>query len=219
MIRIALALVLALSMAIPAALAEQVVSDTFTLTDEVTIKVEAPAEEQPVEEQPAEEQPVEEGPAEEPAEEQPTAEPLPTEPPLPTQEPLPTEPPIPTVEPLPTDEALSTEQPLPTDELPTATPTPTQEAPAPQRSVSISIDKPLDAIYIGDEVTFTATLHGYEGAQVEIFWECMTNGEWQPTGDTGATLTVVIDESNAQSSWRCGVTVLAEPELEQPVAE
>lgn len=209
MIRIALALVLALSMAIPAALAEQVVSDTFTLTDEVTIKVEAPAEEQPVEEEPAEE----------PAEEQPTAEPLPTEPPLPTQEPLPTEPPIPTVEPMPTDEALSTEQPLPTDELPTATPTPTQEAPAPQRSVSISIDKPLDAIYIGDEVTFTATLHGYEGAQVEIFWECMTNGEWQPTGDTGATLTIVIDESNAQSSWRCGVTVLAEPELEQPVAE
>ena len=209
MIRIALALVLALSMAIPAALAEQVVSDTFTLTDEVTIKVEAPAEEQPVEEEPAEE----------PAEEQPTAEPLPTEPPLPTQEPLPTEPPIPTVEPLPTDEALSAEQPLPTDELPAATPTPTQEAPAPQRSVSISIDKPLDAIYIGDEVTFTATLHGYEGAQVEIFWECMTNGEWQPTGDTGATLTIVIDESNAQSSWRCGVTVLAEPELEQPVAE
>ena len=209
MIRIALALVLALSMAIPAALAEQVVSDTFTLTDEVTIKVEAPAEEQPVEEEPAEE----------PAQEQPTAEPLPTEPPIPTQEPLPTEPPIPTVEPLPTDEALSAEQPLPTDELPTATPTPTQEAPAPQRSVSISIDKPLDAIYIGDEVTFTATLHGYEGAQVEIFWECMTNGEWQPTGDTGATLTVVIDESNAQSSWRCGVTVLAEPELEQPVAE
>lgn len=207
MIRIALALVLALSLAIPAALAEQVVSDTFTLTDEVTIKVEAPAEEQPVEEEPAEE----------PAQEQPTAEPLPTEPPLPTQEPLPTEPPIPTVEPLPTDEALSTEQ--PTDELPAATPTPTQEAPAPQRSVSISIDKPLDAIYIGDEVTFTATLHGYEGAQVEIFWECMTNGEWQPTGDTGATLTIVIDESNAQSSWRCGVTVLAEPELEQPVAE
>lgn len=209
MIRIALALVLALSLAIPAALAEQVVSDTFTLTDEVTIKVEAPAEEQPVEEEPAEE----------PAQEQPTAEPLPTEPPLPTQEPLPTEPPIPTVEPLPTDEALSAEQPLPTDELPAATPTPTQEAPAPQRSVSISIDKPLDAIYIGDEVTFTATLHGYEGAQVEIFWECMTNGEWQPTGDTGATLTIVIDESNAQSSWRCGVTVLAEPELEQPVAE
>ena len=202
MIRIALALVLALSLAIPAALAEQVVSDTFTLTDEVTIKVEAPAEEQP-----AEEQPVEEEPVEEPAQEQPTAEPLPTEPP------------IPTVEPLPTDEALSAEQPLPTDELPAATPTPTQEAPAPQRSVSISIDKPLDAIYIGDEVTFTATLHGYEGAQVEIFWECMTNGEWQPTGDTGATLTIVIDESNAQSSWRCGVTVLAEPELEQPVAE
>ena len=214
MIRIALALVLALSLAIPAALAEQVVSDTFTLTDEVTIKVEAPAEEQPVEEEPVEEEPVEE-----PAQEQPTAEPLPTEPPLPTQEPLPTEPPIPTVEPLPTDEALSAEQPLPTDELPAATPTPTQEAPAPQRSVSISIDKPLDAIYIGDEVTFTATLHGYEGAQVEIFWECMTNGEWQPTGDTGATLTIVIDESNAQSSWRCGVTVLAEPELEQPVAE
>ena len=100
-----------------------------------------------------------------------------------------------------------------------AQPTAPAATPAPQRSVTISVDKPLDAIYIGDEVTFTAALHGYEGAQVEIFWECMTNGEWQPTGDTGATLTVVIDESNAQSSWRCGVTVLAEPELEQPVAE
>lgn len=100
-----------------------------------------------------------------------------------------------------------------------AQPTAPAATPAPQRSVTISIDKPLDAIYIGDEVTFTAALHGYEGAQVEIFWECMTNGEWQPTGDTGATLTVVIDESNAQSSWRCGVTVLAEPELEQPAGE
>ena len=100
-----------------------------------------------------------------------------------------------------------------------AQPTAPAATPAPQRSVTISVDKPLDAIYIGDEVTFTATLHGYEGAQVEIFWECMTNGEWQPTGDTGATLTIVIDESNAQSSWRCGVTVLAEPELEQPAGE
>ena len=61
-------------------------------------------------------------------------------------------------------------------------------------------------------MTFTAALYGYEGAQVEIVWERMVNGQWQPTGATGASMTVLFDESNAQSSWRCAVTVLAEPE-------
>lgn len=178
MIRIALALVLALSVLISSALAQEVVSDTFKLTEEVTIK--------------AEPTPAPTAEAEQPAE--------PTEQPLPTAEPQPTEP-------APTLEASQ----------PAESPLPTQEAPvAPERSVSLTIDKPLDAIFIGDALTFTAVLHGYEGAQVEIFWERMVNGEWQPTGVTGETMTVLIDESNAQSSWRCGVAVLAEP---QPAAE
>ena len=183
-IHTALALVLALSVLISSALAQEVVSDTFKLTEEVTIK--------------AEPTPAPTAEAEQPAE--PTEQPLPTEPPLPTAEPQPTEP-------APTLEASQ----------PAESPLPTQEAPvAPERSVSLTIDKPLDAIFIGDALTFTAVLHGYEGAQVEIFWERMVNGEWQPTGATGETMTVLIDESNAQSSWRCGVAVLAEP---QPAAE
>ena len=208
MIRIALALVLALSVLISSALAQEVVSDTFKLTEEVTIK--------------AEPTPAPTAEAEQPAE--PTEQPLPTEPPLPTAEPQPTEQPLPTEQPQPTEQPLPTEPPQPTEPAPTLeasqpaeSPLPTQEAPvAPERSVSLTIDKPLDAIFIGDALTFTAVLHGYEGAQVEIFWERMVNGEWQPTGATGETMTVLIDESNAQSSWRCGVTVLAEP---QPAAE
>ena len=174
MIRIALALVLALSLSMSAALAETVVSDTFKLLDEVTIKVEEPTETSPVEEAPTEEAPTEEAPTEEaPAEESPVG-------------------------------GLPTEQPA-----------------APERSVFIAVDKALDSLVIGDQVTFTAVLSGYEGAQVQIIWQRQVNGEWQSTGETGETLTIQITEENAQSSWRCGVEVLAEAsETEaQPVAE
>ena len=79
MIRIALALALVLSLLVSAALAETVISDTFNILDEITIKVEQPVEEGPAEEIPVEEEPAEEVPAEEiPVEEQPAEEqPLP----------------------------------------------------------------------------------------------------------------------------------------------
>ena len=62
MIRIALALALVLSLLVSAALAETVISDTFNILDEITIKVEQPVEEGPAEEIPVEEQPAEEQP-------------------------------------------------------------------------------------------------------------------------------------------------------------
>ena len=219
MIRIALALVLALSLSMSAALAETVVSDTFKLLDEVTIKVEEPTETSPVEEAPTEEAPTEEAPTEEaPTEEAPTEE-TPTEE-APTEE-APTEE-TPTEE-APTEEAPTEEVPAeeaPTEESPVGG-LPTEQPAAPERSVSIAVDKALDSLVIGDQVTFTAVLSGYEGAQVQIIWQRQVNGEWQSTGETGETLTIQITEENAQSSWRCGVEVLAEAsETEaQPVAE
>ena len=84
MIRIALALALVLSLLVSAALAETVISDTFNILDEITIKVEQPVEEGPAEEVPTEEVPVEEVPTEEvPAEEIPVEEQPAEEQPLP----------------------------------------------------------------------------------------------------------------------------------------
>ena len=82
--------------------------------------------------------------------------------------------------------------------------------PAPQRSVTIAVNKDLSTLAVGDQITFTALLSGYEGAQVEILWQRLVDGQWVNTGDTGASLTIEITEENAQSSWRCGVNVLAE---------
>ena len=99
MIRIALALALVLSLLVSAALAETVISDTFNILDEITIKVEQPVEEGPAEEIPVEEEPAEEVPAEEvPAEEVPVEE-------VPTEE-------VPAEE-IPVEEQPAEEQPLP----------------------------------------------------------------------------------------------------------
>ena len=60
-------------------------------------------------------------------------------------------------------------------------------------------------------VTLTAVLTGFEGAQVEIVWECQVDGVWQPSGHTGETMSFVVDMDTAQSAWRVAITVLAEP--------
>lgn len=91
-----------------------------------------------------------------------------------------------------------------------AQPTAPLATPAPQRSVTIAVNKDLSTLAVGDQITFTALLSGYEGAQVEILWQRLVDGQWVNTGDTGASLTIEITEENAQSSWRCGVNVLAE---------
>ena len=84
-----------------------------------------------------------------------------------------------------------------------------EETPAPQRSVAIASNIPASEIALGDTVTLTAVLTGFEGVQVEIAWECQVGGVWQPTGRTGETLTFTVDENNAQGAWRITVTVLA----------
>lgn len=88
-------------------------------------------------------------------------------------------------------------------------PVPEAEPEAQARSAVLHASKAADTLAMGDEVTLTAVLEGYEGADVQIAWESNVDGNWRPTGDTGSTLTIVIDENNAQSLWRFKVTVLA----------
>ena len=229
MIRIALALALVLSLLVSAALAETVISDTFNILDEITIKVEqpveeGPAEEIPVEEEPAEEVPVEEEPTEEepteevpteeiPVEEEPTEE-VPTEE-VPTEE-VPVEE-VPTeevpVEEVPAEEAPTEE--VPAEEIPVEE-QPAEEQPLPERSLSIELSKPLSEVAFGDEVMLTAILEGYEGAEVEIVWERLEGDAWMPTGDTSRSIVITIDEQTAQSAWRFTANVLKEA---QPAAE
>ena len=75
---------------------------------------------------------------------------------------------------------------------------------------------------MGDEVLLTAVLQGYDGAQVQIDWERLVDGAWQPIGQSGRTLLIKVDEQTAQSSWRFTVTVLEEavPQAQpEPVAQ
>ena len=202
---IVLALALTLSLLMSAALAQEVVSDTFDLLKETTVKAETPVEE-PTEEVPAEEEPTEEESTEEESTEEPTEE-------VPAEEPTEEVP----AEEVPAEE-LPTEE-VPTEELPTEE-TPAEELPQPERSLAISSNIPADQVKIGDTLTLTALLYGFEGAEVSIAWEQLVDGVWQPTGVTGRLLQVVIDESNAQGMWRFNAIVVSEaPAATQPAVE
>ena len=155
MIRVAFALLLALALLAPAAMAEEAASESFNLLDTVTV-LERPEE---------------------------TTETTQT-----------------------TETTENTETTETTQTTGTVQP---EETPAPQRSVAIASNIPASEIALGDTVTLTAVLTGFEGVQVEIAWECQVGGVWQPTGRTGETLTFTVDEYNAKGAWRINVTVLA----------
>ena len=92
----------------------------------------------------------------------------------------------------------------------------------PERSVSLIASTPSSELEMGDEVLLTAILQGYDGAQVQIDWERLVDGAWQPIGQSGRTLLIKVDEQTAQSSWRFTVTVLEEavPQAQpEPVAQ
>lgn len=92
-----------------------------------------------------------------------------------------------------------------------------EEQPAlPERSLSLIASTPASELKMGDEVLLTAVLNGYEGAQVQIDWERMVDGEWQSIGQSGRTLLIKVDEQTAQSSWRFTVTVLEEAAPQTP---
>ena len=164
MIRVAFALLLALALLAPAAMAEEAASESFNLLDTVTV-LERPEE------------------TTETTENTETTETTQT-----------------------TETTENTETTETTQTTGTVQP---EETPAPQRSVAIASNIPASEIALGDTVTLTAVLTGFEGVQVEIAWECQVGGVWQPTGQTGETVTFTVDENNAQGAWRITVTVLA----------
>ena len=170
MIRVAFALLLALALLAPAAMAEEAASESFNLLDTVTV-LERP------------EETTETTQTTETTENTETTETTQT-----------------------TETTENTETTETTQTTETVQP---EETPAPQRSVAIASNIPASEIALGDTVTLTAVLTGFEGVQVEIAWECQVGGVWQPTGRTGETVTFTVDENNAQGAWRITVTVLA----------
>ncbi len=223
----ALALLLVLSMVLPASATEVEIPVT-----EVPA-IETPAPEAPVTEAPVTEVPVTEAPATEvPATEVPVTEVPATE--VPATE-------APTVE--PTEEAPVTETPAteapsaepvetpaaeePTAEPsaePTATPAPITEEDLPanaklmaiiqdelnaDRSVSVYAAYDGDFLSFGDQVSLIAVLHGYDNVTYSLQWQkSPDNASWSDIpAACGASYSFIINEANYTLFYRVTVTV------------
>lgn len=104
---------------------------------------------------------------------------------------------------------------------PTAEPTPeaTETAPeateaaeatqAPERSVSIQMDVPAN-LQMGDTVTLTATLIGFDGLNVAMQWQYSMDGQqwFDAQGATDTVYAFQVSEETSGSMWRLAVTVL-----------
>lgn len=148
--------------------------------------------------------------------EAPTGE-TPTEVPMTSDVPAesnPSNPPAETETPAPTDEvteypaADATEAPPQATEAPTEAPA---EAQPVTRGVSIAMDIP-DQLQMGDTVTLTATLYGYDDVNVALQWQYTRDGEeWfnaQDEGATTLTYAFTVNDETAGTAWRLAVTLL-----------
>ncbi|MEG0049969.1 MAG: InlB B-repeat-containing protein [Clostridia bacterium] len=132
---------------------------------------------------------------------------------------LPTETPVPEV--LPTEaapEALPTEaapEVLPTDALPTEAapeatlaPIAAEEAPLNSRSIEITASWETEQLTLGDHVTLTAVLHGYESVE-HLQWQMSSdNVNWSDIeGANEASYSYQLNEENCTNYWRISVTV------------
>ncbi|HNW86861.1 MAG TPA: hypothetical protein PLP25_09955 [Candidatus Limiplasma sp.] len=113
-----------------------------------------------------------------------------------------------------TDTPDATEAPAVTDE-PAATETPADVTAAPEteapavRSVEIHMDIPQN-LKMGDTVTLTATLIGYEGVNVSLQWQYTKDGKtWTDAkGANSLTYAFQVNDETASTAWRLAVTVL-----------
>lgn len=121
--------------------------------------------------------------------------------------------------PEPTAEATAEPTVDPTQE-PTAEPDPTAEptpeateaaeaTQAPERSVSIHMAVPAN-LQMGDTVTLTATLIGFDGLTVALQWQYSLDGQqwFDAQGATDAVYTFQVSEETSGSMWRLAVTIL-----------
>ena len=104
---------------------------------------------------------------------------------------------------------------------PSAEPTPeaTEAAPeateaveatqAPERSVSIHMDVPAN-LQLGDTVTLTATLIGFDGMTVALQWQYSLDGQqwFDVQGATDTVYAFQVSEETSGSMWRLAVTIL-----------
>lgn len=131
----------------------------------------------------------------------------------------PTAVPDPSAEPEVTATAEATET-VETTVQPETSETPAEETATPEltatptlinRSVLINMDVPAD-LKLGDTVTLTATLVGYDGLSVALQWQYSKDGEqWiDATGEGSDQLVFAfpVSDETANTAWRLGVTVL-----------
>ncbi|MEG0050426.1 MAG: hypothetical protein RR865_14825, partial [Clostridia bacterium] len=132
---------------------------------------------------------------------------------LPTEA-LPTEavPEVLPTEALPTEavpEVLPTEA-LPTEAVPEATlaPIAAEEAPLNSRSIEITASWKNEQLILGDHVTLTATLHGYESVE-SLQWQMSSdNINWSDVdGANEESYSYQLNEENCTNYWRISVTV------------
>lgn len=110
----------------------------------------------------------------------------------------------PTAEPI----AEATEEPIvePTPE-PTPEPAPEPEIDISQLKVEIFTDR-RDVMTIGDIITLTSVLTGFEGLTYTLQWQYDDGSGWQDApGATEATYSFAVDEINACYNWRLAVTL------------
>ena len=160
-------------------------------------------------EQPEVQAPAEEAKPEETAQPEATAEPT-AEPTVeattePTVEPTVEATAEPTVE--PTVEATVEPTVEPTVEAqPEATPAP-EATVAPERSVKVLGGD--ESLQVGDTMTLTAKLSGFDGVEYSLTWQVKAaGGDWQDiAGEHDAALKVNLDDSSIGASWRVVVEI------------
>ena len=112
-----------------------------------------------------------------------------------------------TTTPEPAEATATPESSLEPADSATATPAPAQ----PQRSVLIHMDVP-SGLQLGDSVTLSATLIGYDDVSVSLQWQYSHDGEhWtdaQGTGSNEMDYTFQVSDETAGTIWRLAVTIL-----------
>lgn len=94
------------------------------------------------------------------------------------------------------------------DALPEASQSPEPAATPVVRRLRIVANLAQDMLAVGDLLTLTAEMTGYEGLNPILQWQERTDGVWRNIeGAHDVTLTVLITPENINSAWRYDVTV------------
>lgn len=87
----------------------------------------------------------------------------------------------------------------------------------PRRSVNVVPSWENETLAVGDALTLTAELAGYEGLDYTIFWQCDMGSGFEdiPAADGHQSIQFIVDEQNKVWPWRAGVRIDVEIEEAQ----